>query len=146
MSEQRDTPSKGESGAGNSPGPKALVWLVLLVVAAWIYPMTPLSGWIFCPFRALTDLSCAGCGMTRSVTAFVRGDWAASWSFHPAGPLLFLSLLIAGGLRLADRVTGRTLAADLRARGRALVTPVCVGLIVVLFIFWGWRLYGELLL
>lgn len=143
MSTEPDNHSSDSETADREAGLAPLGWFGLLVVGAWIYPKTPLSDWILCPFRALTELSCAGCGMTRSITAFVRGDWAASWGFHPAGPLLLFALLLFGGLRLADRIAGQKVMAEWREKASAYITPISVVLLVILFLFWGWRLYGE---
>lgn len=48
---------------------------------------------LLCPFRALTLRDCPGCGMTRSVVAFLHLDWSRSISCHPAGFLLALVAL-----------------------------------------------------
>lgn len=39
--------------------------------------------------RRMTGLDCPGCGLTRSFVSLAHGQWAAAWSYHPAGPLLF---------------------------------------------------------
>lgn len=36
-----------------------------------------------CPIRALTGLSCAGCGMTRAWLALLHGDCAQAFACHP---------------------------------------------------------------
>lgn len=44
-----------------------------------------------CPFKLLTGRPCPGCGMGRAVVAAMRGNLAASFSYHPLGlPLLVL--------------------------------------------------------
>lgn len=43
-------------------------------------------GGTLCPFRLLTGHPCPGCGMGHALTAGMRGDWAASFRFHPLGP------------------------------------------------------------
>ncbi len=131
-------------GADNKTGRLRPLWVLLaLLLAALVYPLTPLSEWILCPFRWLTELRCPGCGMTRSVTSFVRGDWAASWGFHPAGPMLLLAMGIIGGLRISDYVAERKVLAGLRERCKSAVTPVSLVLIVLLVIFWVYRLYVD---
>lgn len=138
MSQSQETREE-ESSRGLGP----VWWLGLLLAGAWVYPRTPISDWILCPFRWLTELRCPGCGMTRSVTAFVRGDWLSAWSSHPAGPLLLLGLAIFGGVRLADRLAGRTVLSGVRTRWKRIATPVYVGLIVLLLLFWAGRLYVD---
>ena len=51
----------------------------------------PYDGAVLCPFRLLTGHPCPGCGMGHALVAGMRGDFAASWNFHPLGlPLLAL--------------------------------------------------------
>src|ERR1039458_1939525 len=51
-----------------------------------------------CAVRQHTGTLCAGCGLTRSVLVFYKGDFALSHTWHPAGSLLvtliFLQLLL----------------------------------------------------
>ena len=53
-----------------------------------------------CAVLQHTGKSCAGCGLTRSVLAFYKGEFALSHAWHPAGSLLvtviFLQLLLRG--------------------------------------------------
>ena len=46
-----------------------------------------------CMLRRVTGFGCPGCGMTRCFISLAHGDWAAAWSYNPAG--LFLFWLIA---------------------------------------------------
>lgn len=70
-----------------------VVLLVLLgavlspeVAARWVSQISP-----GCVFRRVTGLSCPGCGGTRALLAFLRGDWAAAWQYNM---LLWVSLLL----------------------------------------------------
>lgn len=51
-----------------------------------------------CAVLQHTGKLCAGCGLTRSVLAFYKGEFALSHAWHPAGSLLvtliFLQLLL----------------------------------------------------
>lgn len=47
------------------------------------------AGPVLCPFRAVTGLDCPGCGMTRGLSAAVRGRWA----FAADSNLLLLAAL-----------------------------------------------------
>jgi hypothetical protein len=38
-----------------------------------------------CPFRLITGLPCASCGMTHAFVALSRGELAAAWSASPLG-------------------------------------------------------------
>lgn len=40
---------------------------------------------VICPFRLLTGRRCPGCGMGHAVVAAMRGDFAASFHYHPLG-------------------------------------------------------------
>ena len=55
---------------------KTIVWLLLLVMAPvglWMLPadfFDSESGFIICPSRALFNVECLGCGMTRAIMHF----------------------------------------------------------------------------
>ncbi len=47
-----------------------------------------LFGWSLWPcfFASVTGLPCPGCGMTRSVTCLLNGEWNMAMAFHPFSP------------------------------------------------------------
>lgn len=45
--------------------------------------------WV-CPFHALTNLPCPGCGMTRALISLAHLDVVEAVSMHPFSPLLVL--------------------------------------------------------
>jgi len=47
-----------------------------------------------CTFRGLTGWPCPGCGLVRSLTAAVHGEFASSWSFHRLGIITLIYLLL----------------------------------------------------
>jgi hypothetical protein len=47
-----------------------------------------------CIFKNLTGLPCPGCGLTRSMTAAVRGNLSQSWMFHRLGFVTTFYILI----------------------------------------------------
>ena len=49
---------------------------------------------IGCPFKFLTGISDAGCGMSRAWRAALHGDFARAFYFHPLWPLPPLALLL----------------------------------------------------
>jgi hypothetical protein len=63
----------------------ALVAVVSFLVARFVPVLAFHSG---CPFRALTGLPCASCGMTHAFVALAHGDVAGAWSASPLGALL----------------------------------------------------------
>lgn len=46
-----------------------------------------------CPSKAITGVPCPGCGMTRSVSNWVRGDVTMAMRYHPFG---WAALVVAG--------------------------------------------------
>ena len=75
------------------------LWVVLSLSSVWgltfVYEATPLNETKWCLWRALTDLNCAGCGLTRSFCAMSSGEpWGAA-KHHPAGPLLYVGMIVA---------------------------------------------------
>ena len=47
-----------------------------------------------CPFKALTNIDCPGCGVQRSLISFFQGDLVNSFKYFPATiPMLFLIIL-----------------------------------------------------
>ena len=71
----------------------------LLGALALVDPNRPLP-FDVCLLKRLTGLSCAGCGMTRSICHALHGDFAGSLALHPAG-LLVLAALVGWGLSSA---------------------------------------------
>jgi hypothetical protein len=55
-----------------------------------------LLGWSLWPcfFASVTGLPCPGCGMTRSVTALLKGQWDLAMAYHPFSP----GFVVMGGL------------------------------------------------
>ena len=89
-----------------------------------------------CPFRALTGLPCASCGMTHAFVALARGDAAGAWSASPLGALL------AGGAWLYAVLDLLRVAAGLpwpRLSEKAWRT-MAVGIVCAAAINWGWML------
>ena len=75
-----------------------------------LYFSPPNSSWYLpqCTFYRLTGLLCPGCGATRSLYAFLHGDFAAAfrynvllWSLLPAIVILFCKPKLALNPRIA---------------------------------------------
>lgn len=66
-------------------------WAVMLavVVTSFFFERTPLADEAWCVLKRLSGMSCPGCGLTRSFCAMARGDVAAAFGFHLAGPWLW---------------------------------------------------------
>lgn len=90
-----------------------------------------------CLFLFLTGVLCPGCGLTTSFTHFVHGNLSQAFTAHPLGPLLYLTLLLLGGLSLAE-FFGRTTPLRGLMRGKYIGWIYAAGLIFM--IIWPTRL------
>lgn len=90
-----------------------------------------------CPFRTLTGLPDAGCGLTRSFNALCHGRLRAAIDLHPFGPSLFGLLAAWWLVGLVEILRGKPWDPPWR-------TPLEMGLIYVvgaaLMAFGIWRL------
>ena len=59
-----------------------------------------------CWLHRLAGVDCPFCGMSRSFVALAHGQLGAALSFHPAGPLLFVAMLIAVAAILVAALRG----------------------------------------
>lgn len=79
--------------------------LALVFVGAWFAnPNRPLPFEV-CAFKYLTGFDCPTCGLTRALCHAVHFDLAQSVSYHPAGPLVAIALVVwlASGVAAALR-------------------------------------------
>lgn len=53
------------------------------------------AGIQICFFRYLTGLPCPGCGLTRSFSCILHGDFARGYEYHPFGYILLAIFLVA---------------------------------------------------
>ena len=72
-----------------------LPWLFLVAVwvLSFVYPATPLEGKVLCVWRKMFDVSCPGCGLTRSFIALSAGSLSQSLDHHLAGPGLYAAMV-----------------------------------------------------
>ena len=47
-----------------------------------------------CPFKFITGIPCPGCGMTRACLAVAKGDFPASFYYHPLWPVVVPTVLV----------------------------------------------------
>jgi hypothetical protein len=81
----------------------AVVFAGLFTLTAFVSPEQP-GHYPTCPFRALTGLSCPGCGSLRALHDLAHGHIAAALT-HNAMLVTMLPLAMAAWLRV---VTGKT--------------------------------------
>jgi len=77
--------------------PWIAVGLLIALPLAWTALHLYLQGllWVLpCPFKAITGIPCASCGLTRCVTALVQGRLGEAFHWHPGGTLGLLVLPI----------------------------------------------------
>lgn len=67
----------------------AVALLAMLIAGRLELPDMPL-----CWFHLLTGLPCPGCGLTRSVCAIGRGDFAVAWQCNPFGYVVYGVLVV----------------------------------------------------
>jgi hypothetical protein len=63
------------------------------------------AGGVPCPLRSLTGIPCPFCGMTRGVTAAVRGNVADAALLNPGSVLLVVAAVLLLGMWRIRRVT-----------------------------------------
>jgi hypothetical protein len=73
-----------------------LIWLAVSVASiaggvAWLAMSLP---WPRCPFFAVTGLPCLTCGATRSVLAFLHGDFLSALRWNPLVFVAFCALVV----------------------------------------------------
>ena len=134
------SPSERRTSARTRPHLGPLWLFIALVGAAWIFPHTPASNYILCPFRWLTGIICPGCGMTRSVISFVRGDFLSSLYFHPFGSILVTGLGFLGSLRLADRLRNKAHFPALRNWYARYTLRISLIFLAAVLLLWALRL------
>jgi hypothetical protein len=59
-----------------------------------------------CPLYAWTGYYCPGCGGTRAISAFLKGQFFRSFLYHPAAFFGLIYFLIFMGSRFLNRLSG----------------------------------------
>ena len=87
-----------------------------------------------CLFRMLFQISCPGCGMTRSWIALLHGDVLASFRYHPFGLPIFslgISMAVIALSAVYKRVPLHTLWSYRSLHHRVAMTLIAVSFIGV---------------
>lgn len=90
------------------------------------------------PVHSIFGLPDPGCGLSRAIIALLRGDWAASLTFHAFAPLFVIALTLIGISTLLPRCPREKVAAWVaRLEHRTGLTAI---LLVGLVVYWLARL------
>jgi len=93
-----------------------------------------------CSFHTVTGLPCPGCGMTRGMTALLRGRVAEAWHWHPFTPLIAVGgVLILACCLLPPRPRDRLAAMVERVEQRTGITIIAI---VAMILFGLWRMFA----
>jgi hypothetical protein len=113
---------------------------VLLVFCATVQVSD--TGDPFCLSRRLLHVSCPGCGLTRSVTAFAHLEFARAFRLHAIGPVFVVLTAAVWLLAVAGLVKGHSYLPDLDAPWFA---PGGVLLMSTMILYWIVRLVAGIL-
>ncbi len=58
-----------------------------------------------CPFKMLTGFPCPGCGITKSMISFYKGDLIASFQYHIFGPFVIIFCIVLIFLIIIETIT-----------------------------------------
>jgi hypothetical protein len=72
------------SVAGKVVGVEAFIWITALIFLALLEPAETIH-FTLCPFSAIGIDFCPGCGLGRSVSYILHGEFTNSLSVHPLG-------------------------------------------------------------
>ena len=95
-----------------------------------------------CLWQQLFDVSCPGCGLTRSVVTSCQGSWGLAWHFNPAGLLVAAVCFAQVPYRVYRllRPAGPVAISRLADRWRVgLIWVGFVGFFALLLLQWAWR-------
>lgn len=69
---------------------------ILILLFGMLFVLIAISGTIKlnCIFKKLFNISCPGCGLTRSFRALLRLDIISSFKYNIFGPILFIIIIV----------------------------------------------------
>jgi len=104
------------SVAGKVVGVEALIWTAALIFLALIEPAES-THYTLCPFSAMGIDFCLGCGLGRSVSYILHGDFITSLGVHPLGifALIVLTTRIISLIKINWSNYGKRFSIDARA-------------------------------
>lgn len=75
-----------------------------------------------CLMHRLTDLSCPGCGLTRSITCIMHGELSQAAAYHPFGLVIWVLFVALTAYSLLPSSVRRSLS-EAAARNDASIRP-----------------------
>lgn len=84
----------------------AAALLVAVLAGVLVLRLPGGTGLPACPLWQLTELYCAGCGITRALRALIHADLATAWAMNPL-MIILLPVLTAQLLHLLDLLPAR---------------------------------------
>jgi hypothetical protein len=93
--------------------------------------MAGLPSWS-CPFLDLFGIPCPGCGLSRAITALIRGDWQTSFTFHLFAPFFLLALVLMAWVTFLPGAQRQWLTSHVEVieRRSGIVAILLIGLVV----------------
>ena len=111
------------------------IWSLLLAGSVYLYAFEPGKTGFFppCLFRALTGLTCPGCGSTRAMHQILHGHFAAAFMLNPLF-LLAIPFLLYALIRYSASVMRGEIP-----RPNSLPPSYIYALFVIVVSFWVFR-------
>ncbi|KAB2908356.1 MAG: DUF2752 domain-containing protein [Ignavibacteriales bacterium] len=85
---------------------EALIWIGALIYLALYNPVQEAS-FSFCVLDNLGFEHCPGCGLGRSVSFLLHGDFQASWEAHKLGIFALIVLLFRSGQLIYQHINNQ---------------------------------------
>jgi hypothetical protein len=101
---------------------------VLLILPFIYYPVEEIT---VCYMKNLTGFACPGCGITRSLCHFVKGDIKSAIQFHLFGPPVYAIFLCIYFILIYEFVTRRTMKVNINA-----LNPFFIICVIAFITYW----------
>lgn len=89
-------------------------------------------GWQ-CPIRHTFGIPCPGCGLSRSITALIHGDWQTSLNYHAFAPFFLIAFAMILLVTLLPQIPRNWVIGWIN---RALENTGVASVLLILFVFY----------